>query len=343
MKFIFKNISPDTIELYDMGFTMDPGQITEVRDDIDTSGDLMTSIASGKIVFLNSDLSESTQLESIAIFTKQSLVEHEKVYSKEEIDQLFADLANSAPGMLDTLNELAIALGNDPDFATTITTQIDQKAAIGHTHALEYSPLQHTHDTLYYNILTIDAFLANKANATHTHSEYASASHDHNSAYSQVNHDHAGVYATPADIAAVSTPIFGSNFAYAERSPALTVTGTQAPTEYLMLSVNVGYDGLYRIGTSYMWAYDSISNNFEAHMIHENGAVLNEIYTHIQEPANSSGTNANIGTDQRLPTSWFTYIPLTAGTHIFRLSLNGSKQNIKASMWDAHIEFWRTQ
>lgn len=40
-----------------------------------------------------------------------------------------AALVNSAPGTLDTLEELAAALGDDPNFATTITTLIGQKAA----------------------------------------------------------------------------------------------------------------------------------------------------------------------------------------------------------------------
>ncbi len=37
-------------------------------------------------------------------------------------------LLNSAPEALDTLNELAIALGNDPDFAATITNELALKA-----------------------------------------------------------------------------------------------------------------------------------------------------------------------------------------------------------------------
>lgn len=37
-------------------------------------------------------------------------------------------LVDSAPGTLDTLNELAAALGDDPNFATTITTSIATKA-----------------------------------------------------------------------------------------------------------------------------------------------------------------------------------------------------------------------
>lgn len=39
-------------------------------------------------------------------------------------------LINGAPGALDTLNELATALGNDPNFATTITNQLALKAPL---------------------------------------------------------------------------------------------------------------------------------------------------------------------------------------------------------------------
>lgn len=39
-------------------------------------------------------------------------------------------LINAAPGTLDTLNELAAALGNDPNFATTISTSLGLKTEI---------------------------------------------------------------------------------------------------------------------------------------------------------------------------------------------------------------------
>ncbi len=45
-----------------------------------------------------------------------------------------ASLLDSAPGALDTLNELAAALGDDPNFATTITSALAGKAALNHTH-----------------------------------------------------------------------------------------------------------------------------------------------------------------------------------------------------------------
>jgi hypothetical protein len=48
--------------------------------------------------------------------------------TKSYVDTSVANLVNSAPTTLDTLNELATALGNDPNFATTVATSIGTKA-----------------------------------------------------------------------------------------------------------------------------------------------------------------------------------------------------------------------
>ena len=47
--------------------------------------------------------------------------------TKGYVDTSVSNLVDSAPGTLDTLNELAAALGDDPDFATTITNSIATK------------------------------------------------------------------------------------------------------------------------------------------------------------------------------------------------------------------------
>jgi hypothetical protein len=49
-------------------------------------------------------------------------------YTKLEVDQLITNLINGAPGALDTLNELADALGDDANFAATVAAQLAQKA-----------------------------------------------------------------------------------------------------------------------------------------------------------------------------------------------------------------------
>lgn len=51
-----------------------------------------------------------------------------KVANTAFVQSAVSKLVNSAPATLDTLNELANALGNDPNFATTVTKMISQKA-----------------------------------------------------------------------------------------------------------------------------------------------------------------------------------------------------------------------
>jgi len=51
----------------------------------------------------------------------------EGTYYTSYVDTAISNLIDSAPGTLDTLNELAAALGDDPNFSTTITTSIATK------------------------------------------------------------------------------------------------------------------------------------------------------------------------------------------------------------------------
>lgn len=55
------------------------------------------------------------------------------VYTKAETDNAIATLINGAPGLLDTLDEIAASLGDDPDFATTMTNALAGKADIATT------------------------------------------------------------------------------------------------------------------------------------------------------------------------------------------------------------------
>ncbi|MBQ5918480.1 MAG: tail fiber protein [Lachnospiraceae bacterium] len=53
------------------------------------------------------------------------------------VDTKISGLVNSAPETLDTLKELSDALGNDPNFATTVANQIGNKANSVHTHVVK--------------------------------------------------------------------------------------------------------------------------------------------------------------------------------------------------------------
>jgi hypothetical protein len=53
-----------------------------------------------------------------------------KVASTAYVDTAVSNLINSAPSALNTLNELATALGNDSNYSTTITTALGTKGAL---------------------------------------------------------------------------------------------------------------------------------------------------------------------------------------------------------------------
>ena len=76
--------------------------------------------------------------------------------TSSQVSSAISNLVDSAPETLNTLNELAAALGDDPNFATTITNQIAQKA--------DASDLDN-----YATTEALTSGLAGKANTSHTH------------------------------------------------------------------------------------------------------------------------------------------------------------------------------
>jgi len=110
------------------------------------------------------------------------------VATEQYVSTQIANLVSSAPGTLDTLNELAAALGDDPNFATTITTSIGTKLDKTHdmtltlngdasgsatftnmgnaTLTVVVANDSHTHDGRYYTESEIDTKLAGKLSTT---------------------------------------------------------------------------------------------------------------------------------------------------------------------------------
>lgn len=93
----------------------------KIADEVDLSDYAKTSDIPTNVSELANDANYVTSAELDA-----------KGYQTEEdcaeaVTDAIADLVNSAPEALDTLYELAEALGNDPNFATTIATQLGQK------------------------------------------------------------------------------------------------------------------------------------------------------------------------------------------------------------------------
>lgn len=81
-----------------------------------------------RLVGLTVDLSEHTSNTNIHI-TKAERENWNAKATTEYVDRKVADLVNSAPEALNTLDELAAALGDDENFATTVTNELGKKAS----------------------------------------------------------------------------------------------------------------------------------------------------------------------------------------------------------------------
>ena len=81
------------------------------------------------------DYPKKTELANVAtsgdytdLINTPTIPSTEGLATETYVQNKIAEVVNSAPGTLDTLNELAQALGNDPNFATTMVTELGKKA-----------------------------------------------------------------------------------------------------------------------------------------------------------------------------------------------------------------------
>ena len=96
------------------------------------TGDLTGNVtaASGSSTFNNVVIDGTLNMNAGTTATIQNLTAPTNdldAATKKYVDDEVAGLVDSAPGTLDTLNELAAALGDDDDFANTVTTSIATK------------------------------------------------------------------------------------------------------------------------------------------------------------------------------------------------------------------------
>ena len=82
-----------------------------------------------------SDYPKKTELANVAtsgdytdLINTPTIPSTDGLATETYVQNKIAEVVNSAPGTLDTLNELAQALGNDPNFATTMATELGKKA-----------------------------------------------------------------------------------------------------------------------------------------------------------------------------------------------------------------------
>ena len=75
-------------------------------------------------------------LYSLLYGAKDITIADLNIYTKPFVEFKIAEIVGSAPETLNALNELAAALGNDPNFAATVAKQIGEKASSAELNAL---------------------------------------------------------------------------------------------------------------------------------------------------------------------------------------------------------------
>jgi len=101
--------------------------------------------------------------------------------SETYVDNAIADLVDTAPATLDTLNELAAALGDDANFSTTITNQI---AALTHDGFADFVANEHIDWT------SASAGTIHASNYTNTNTTYVSSDFTHDDLTGFVANEH---------------------------------------------------------------------------------------------------------------------------------------------------------
>ena len=95
-------------------------------------------------------------------------------YTKNDVDQKISNLIASAPDALNTLNELAQALANDPSYVATVVNQLAQKADKSTTYTkTEANDLlsAKANQSTTYTKTEVDNALSAKANQSTTYTK----------------------------------------------------------------------------------------------------------------------------------------------------------------------------
>ena len=191
----------------------DAGYIT--IDDVDTSKDhlhnnmdVLNNITASKVNEWNNKSTFSGNYNDLT--NKPTIPSVAGLATETYVNNKVASLVSNAPETLDTLNELAQALGDDPNFATTVSNRIGEKADTSYVNtelakkadsSSVNTALKAKADTSYVNTelakksdvhshpykpssyVPTWSEITNKpstfAPSTHTHGEYAPVAHTH--------------------------------------------------------------------------------------------------------------------------------------------------------------------
>jgi len=144
---------------------------------------------------------------------------------KSAIQAAITSLINASPAAMDTLAELATALGNDPNFATTITNALAQKAALAVAQTFTKAQRGAVSALVDNGTIAVDLSLANNFSVTIAGARVLGTP-------SNVEAGQSGVIAVKQDATGGRTLAFAANWKFANgQAPALTTTANA--TDYI--------------------------------------------------------------------------------------------------------------
>jgi archaellum component FlaC len=138
--------------------TIISGNVNSIASNVDTISSNVNSIASNVSTVITNLNTVSSNVDAVA----SDLVDfgsyaNTTFTTNAHIDTKIGELIDSAPGTLDTLNELAAALGDDPNFATTITNSINTISTNVNTVSSNVDSLSSAVDTVTNNVNTVSS------------------------------------------------------------------------------------------------------------------------------------------------------------------------------------------
>jgi len=110
------------IDFQGMQITNNGQEINNIKDFIDALEDELIPAGGG----INNE-TDPTVPSYVKAITQQNITDWNNKATTSDVQTAVAGLVDSAPETLNTLNELAAALGDDPNFATTVSNQIGAK------------------------------------------------------------------------------------------------------------------------------------------------------------------------------------------------------------------------
>ena len=127
-KFAVKSTSVHgSYDFYNNGTTYLNGSTT-VDDVLDITGSSASlRIGGTEVISIGRSISNATIASSVTATTQSASDNSTKVATTAYVDSAVSGIVDSAPGTLNTLNELAAALGDDANFSTTVTNSIATK------------------------------------------------------------------------------------------------------------------------------------------------------------------------------------------------------------------------